>query len=170
MSTHYVISGLLGATPDRTTTGTTTDGQNAQFKLGTVAKGTDGTEWMYVQAGSIISQYMWVAVDANGQAALLNVTNAGRGHRVGVAQVAFADNDFGWVALSGQGTVKGLVRSSCASAVALYTDVSASGFLDDSATATQALIEGVVIITTQGSTTAQEGSGASLIVSYPRNR
>lgn len=165
----YVIDGTIGVDLTKLVAGTSTDGDGAPFTLGTQVRGTDGTVWMFVQAGAALSQYGFVAIDENFQANPINAARTTEGQLVGVAQVAFADNDFGWVARAGSGTIKGLVRSACASGVALYTDVSAAGFLDDSATATQNLIEGVVILTTQTSTTGQEG-GASLILSYPHFR
>lgn len=166
----HVTSGALGVNLALTYAGTTTDGAGAPFSMGQIVEGTDATIWVFVQAGAAISQYAFVAIDENFQAQPITGARVTEGQRVGVAQVAFADNEFGWVAISGSGSIKGLVRSSCASGVPLYTDVSGAGFLDDSATATQALIEGVVILTTQSSSTAQEGSGVSLILSYPRYR
>lgn len=169
-ATHFATSPIAGCALDTVTAGTTTDGAGAPIQLGTRCLGNDGTEWMFVQAGAAISQYMFVAIDAAFQAYPVNSARVIEGMSVGVAQIAFADNDFGWVCLTGGGTVKGLVRGSCASGVPLYTDVSASGFLDDSATATQSLIVGLVTLTTQASTTAQEGSGASLQLSWPHGR
>jgi hypothetical protein len=169
-ATHFITSGLAGCALDTVTAGTTTDGAGAPIALGTRAEGNDGTEWIHVQAGAALSAYMFVAIDAAFQAYPINNARVIEGMMVGVVQMAFADNDFGWACLTGGGSVKGLVRGSCASGVPLYTDVSASGFLDDSATATQSLIEGLVTLTTQGSTTAQEGSGASLQLSWPRGR
>jgi hypothetical protein len=148
-ATHFITSGLAGCALDTVTAGTTTDGAGAPIALGTRAEGNDGTEWIHVQAGAALSAYMFVAIDAAFQAYPINNARVIEGMMVGVVQMAFADNDSG---------------------VPLYTDVSASGFLDDSATATQSLIEGLVTLTTQGSTTAQEGSGASLQLSWPRGR
>ena len=176
-NTWYITDSVSVHSPDSTVAGTTTDGAGAPLTLGTRVTGNDGTVWVYAQAGSAIGKYFAVAISGSFQAALLNVTNANLGYYIGFAQCAFADNDFGWFALAGTGSNFGIkVRSSCAAGVALYTDVSASGFLDDSATATQALIEGVVILTLQSSSTVQSfvtaGAevGATAVVSLARNR
>lgn len=177
MATFYLTDGTTAHSPDSTVAGTTTDGAGAPYALGTRCVGNDGTVWVYGQAASAIGKYFAVALTGAYQASLLNATNAGQGFLIGFAQCAFADNDFGWFALAGTGSNFGIkVRSSCASGVPLYTDVSASGFLDDSATATQALIEGVVILTLQSSSTVQSfvtaGAevGATAVVSLARNR
>lgn len=177
IGTHFITSGLVGPGPDTTTSGTTTDGEGAPLQLGTRAIGDDGTVWIFGQAGSAIGKFFAVAINPLGQASLLNVTNANLGYLIAFAPVAFADNDFGWFALAGTGNnTKIKVRQSCAAGVPLYTDVSASGFLDDSATATQALVEGVVIVTLQSSSTVQSfvtaGAevGATAIVSLARTR
>ena len=164
------LTNLAGVSLTTTTAGTTTNGEDAKWTLGTQGIGNDGSEWLYVQANGAISQYAGVAVDGAFQAASVTTALMAEGLTFAVAQVAFADNEFGWVCTQGSGTQKVLVRGSCASGVPLYTDVSAAGFLDDSATATQSLIEGIVILTTQGSTTAQEGAGASVVMTYPRSR
>jgi hypothetical protein len=176
-NTFYLTDGKTAQSPDVTVAGTTTDGAGAPVALGTRATGNDGTVWVYAQAGSAIGKYFAVAISGSFQATLLNITNANLGYEIGFAQAAFADNDFGWFALAGSGSNLGIkVRSSCAAGVPLYTDVSASGFLDDSATATQALIEGVVILTLQSSSTVQSfvtaGAevGATAVVSLARNR
>jgi hypothetical protein len=137
----FITSGLVGANLTNKTTGTTTDGAGAEFALGTVAKGTDRTEWTYVQAGAAISIYDWVAIDENFQAVKGTKALADAGHGVGFAQQAFADNDMGWVCTSGANiTVNTL--ASCAADVQLYTSGTA-GALDDTA-ASQTLIRGVV--------------------------
>lgn len=173
----FITDGATLQSPDDTVAGTTTDGAGAPIKLLTRAMGNDGTQWVYAQAGSAIGKYYAVAIAPTGQAALLNVTNANLGYLIGFAQTAFADNDFGWFALAGTGSaLQAKVRQSCAAGVPLYTDVSASGFLDDSATATQALVEGVVILTLQSSSTVQSfitaGAevGATAIVSLAHTR
>ncbi len=178
MANFKITDGLVGGNgPDATTAGTSTDGVNAVFALGQRCEGNDGTVWVYAQAGSAIGKYFNVSISPLFQATLLNATNAALGNLVASAQCAFADNDFGWFALAGTGSNLGIkVRASCAAGVPLYTDVSASGFLDDSATATQALIEGVVIVTLQSSSTVQSfvtaGAevGATAVVSLARNR
>lgn len=137
----YVTSGMVGVSLTELTAGTTTDGAGAKFALGTVVNGTDRTQWTYVQAGAAIGQYDWVAIDENFQAVKGTKALADAGHQVGFAQVAFADNDMGWVCTSGANiTVNTL--ASCAADVQLYTSGTA-GSLDDTS-ASQTLIRGVV--------------------------
>jgi hypothetical protein len=82
---------------------------------------------------------------------------------VGIAQVAFADNDYGWVLRKGQGTV--LVLASCAADVGLYTSASA-GYLDD-ATASLTLISGIVLTASRG-TTAGSALCNVVIEAFPK--
>ena len=141
----YVTSGLAGVDLTKTTTGTTTDGAGAEFALGTVVMGTDNSEWTYVQAGEAITAYSWVAIDENFQAVKGTKTLADAGHSVGIAQVAFSDNDMGWVCTSSAGNISVRVLASCAADVQLYTTGTA-GALDDTA-ASQTAIRGVVLVT-----------------------
>ncbi len=132
----YVTSGCLGV--DFTATPTA-----AGFVIGTQVMGSDGTKWVYVQASGAITQYDAVAIDENYQAASMTKALADAGHQVGFAQVAFADNDYGWIALEGS-NISVRVAPSCAADVALYTTGS-SGVLDDTS-ASQTKIEGAVIV------------------------
>lgn len=164
------LTNLAGVLLEALTPGTAVDGENAKFTLGLRGRGNDGSEWVYVQANGALSQYFCVAISGAFQASPVNNARMVQGYEVGFAQVAFADNDFGWVCTRASGVQKVLTRGSCVSGVPLYTDASASGFLDDSATATQSLIEGVVILTTRASTTGQEGAGDSILATFPHTR
>lgn len=140
----YPTSGIIGIDLDVTTSGTTTDGENAEFALGTTTPATDGQEYMYVQAGEAISQYDCVAIDENYQAVKMTKALADAGHRPGFAQVAFSDNDLGWVAVQGS-NISVNVLASCAADVQLYTTGTA-GSLDDTS-GSQTAIRGVVLVT-----------------------
>lgn len=103
--------------------------------LGTVTTGSDGTRWMYVHANGAISAYATVLIDQSFEAVAITTTlatsgAANSGNRVGIAQVAFADNDYGWVAIAGT-NIKITTSTSALANVALYTTTSA-GILDDS--------------------------------------
>lgn len=137
----YITNGPAGASLTKLTAGTTTDGAGAEFALGTTAQGSDGSIWVYVQAGAAITQYQWVAIDENFQAVKGTKALADAGHAVGFAQIAFADNDMGWVCTHGA-NISVLTLASCAADVQLYTSGTA-GSLDDTA-ASQTLIRGVV--------------------------
>lgn len=157
----YVTSGQLGINLARTSAGTTTDGEGAEFKLGTRVTGTDGSHWVYVQAGAAITQYSWVAIDENFQAVMGTKALADVGHQVGFAQVAFSDNDFGWVCVHGPGNITVRVLASCAADVQLYTSGTA-GALDDTS-ASQTLIRGVVLVAAATNT----ASDRECIAVYP---
>ena len=123
------------------------------YQLGECAMGSDGTEWVYVQAGGAIAQYDAVGIDEAFQAAALTKAIADAGHTVGVAQAAFADNEYGWVATKGS-NISVNVLANCAADTQLYTTATA-GKLDDAA-ASQTPIDGIVITTAAGGATQEE--------------
>lgn len=155
-----INNGPIGANPDRVTSGTTTDGEGAEFKLGTRAYGPDGIEYMYVQAGAEIStattQPFTLAIDENYQAVKITKALAIAGHRVGFApQQIISDNDFFWAILSGSNfNIK--VAVSCAADITLWTTATA-GVLDDTSGATHVAVFGVVLVVA-ASTSASAGS------------
>lgn len=102
--------------------------QRDGFKVGQLYADEDGNEWMFVHAAGAITQYAAVAIDSAFEAAMLTHALGISECRLGAAQVAFADNDYGWVLISGQGQVLGL--TSCAADVQLYTSGTA-GHVDD---------------------------------------
>lgn len=114
--------------------------------------GVDGKEYVYVQAASAIAAGDVVAIDETGQAALVTKARADDGHKIGVAQVAFADNDYGYVQVKGVCIVN--VLANCAADVALYSSAT-SGSLDDT-DASQTKILGIV------ATAAVGGSAGSV--------
>ena len=132
----FITSGCLGV--DFTATPTA-----AEFDLGTCVMGTDGTEWVYVQASGAITQYDVVGIDENYQAAALTKAIADDGHAIGFAQVAFADNDYGWVATRGS-NISANVLINCAADVALYTSGTAGNLDDDGSGQTK--VDGVVAV------------------------
>lgn len=115
---------------------------------------------MFVHAAGAITQYAWVSIDESFEAAMLTKALADKREGIGVAQVAFADNDYGWVLVRGSGT--GLFKASCVQDVALYTSATA-GYLDDDATA-QTKVLGPVLITTLG---GADASGACRLTVIP---
>ena len=157
----YATDGKIGVNLAQTTTGTTTDGADAQRKLGERTAASDSSEWVYVQAGGAITQYDAVAIDENFQAVALTSALALAGHNIGFAQVAFADNAFGWVATHAAGNITCRYAGSCAKDVQLYTSATA-GVLDD--TSAGVLIRGVVCITTNATTVA---GSSEIIAQHP---
>ncbi|MGI9383869.1 MAG: hypothetical protein ACR2PO_12010 [Methyloligellaceae bacterium] len=130
----------LTATPAGT--GTSSDEGN-EFPLGTRVMTADAGEYIFVHASGAITQYDAVGIDENFEAAALTKAIADDGHIVGFAQVAFADNDFGWVAHRGS-NISVRLAASCAADVTLYTTATA-GVLDDTA-ASQTAVNGVVAV------------------------
>ena len=157
----FVTDGTLGINLAETTTGTTTDGADAKFRLGQRVTASDGSEWLYVQAGAAITQYYTVTIDENYQAVHCTKALVDAGHQIGFAQVAFADNEFGWVCVHGPGNITVRVAASCAADVQLYT-TSNAGILDDTS-ASQTIIRGVVIVAAATNT----ASSREAIAVYP---
>lgn len=158
----YSTDGTIGVDLDGVTTGTTTDGVNALFPLGLCVNATDGQVYQYVQAAEAITQYDWVGVDENHQMNQLSATEAGDGWTVGVAQVAFADNELGWVAIRGQ-NLQGRVLLSCNADAALRTSATA-GALDDNTTGTE--IRGAVCVAGNTLTTT---TNVEVLLTWPRS-
>lgn len=108
-------------------------------KVGTVGSLVEG-DFVFVQADGAVDQYGFVKIEADGQAAMLTTTNAGsQALLVGVAQVALADNEYGWVWIGGPmggGVGKGIKGKVAAGFVAkanLNTTATA-GVADDAST------------------------------------
>lgn len=134
-----------------------------KFKLGTVMKGTGDNEWMYVRAAGAITGAGYVVVidpAASFDAAMVTTTNGLRGLPVGVAGVAFADNEYGWVQIKGACVVR--VAASCAANVEITTTATA-GELDDAAGVGTKEILGATLTTARGGTA---GTAAGYL-SYP---
>lgn len=142
----YATDGTLGVNLTQLVAGTGTNfDRGNQIALGQRVTATDGSNWLYVHAGAAITQYSWVSIDENFEAVMGTKTLADAGYGVGFAQVAFADNDFGWVCVNGPGNINVRVLASCAADVQLYT-TSTAGALDDTS-ASQTLLRGVVLAT-----------------------
>lgn len=107
-------------------------------KVKDLGSSTEG-EFVFVQASGAIGQYDFVHIDTDGQAAKCTTTLAAQTSQVGVAQVAFADNEYGWVWIGGaQGGgagkgIKGNILTGYVAKNTLYTTATA-GAADDAAT------------------------------------
>jgi hypothetical protein len=123
-----VINGLIGGHAGFTIT--TAD---RQFALGDCAYGSDGSAWVYVQANGAITGDGYVCtIDEDWQAYMLTTSNDAEGDILGVADVAFADNDYGWLQIKGVCGV--LVAANCAANTRINATATA-GQLDDDGTA-----------------------------------
>jgi hypothetical protein len=156
----YVTNGMVGVNLDDVTAGTTTNGEGAKFTLGQTALGTDGQQYVYVQAGAEIStttkQPFVLAIDENFQAVKITKALATAGHMVGFApQQIIADNAFFWAITRGTNfNIK--VAVSCAADVNLWTTATA-GVLDDTSGASHVVVLGVKLVVA-ASTSASAGS------------
>lgn len=138
----------------------TKDYSTQEFALGKEVKGTSGSEWLFVKAGSAVTQYFTVGIDEDHNAYPLTKAMADDGWRVGFAQVALTKDNYGWVAVKGS-DIKAFGLAGCLPDVALYTSGTA-GKLDDTS-ASQTKINGLVFVTTAS------GAAAEVIASFPRS-
>jgi hypothetical protein len=149
---NRVMSPMLGVRFDLTHT-------EPQFTVGTRARSPDA-EYAYVHASGAITAGDAVAIDEDWEAAALTKSLADVDHTIGFAQIAFADNDYGWVALNGR-SINCRLASACAADVSLFTTGTA-GVLDDISTS-QTKIGGVRSVTT-----ITNGAASEIIANYPR--
>lgn len=128
--------------------------------VGTLGANVDseGTKvYMYVRAdGAITGDGYVVNIDVSTfDAAMCTTTTTapgtGAGKPVGVAQVAFADNDYGWVQIYGQSSVR---VSASAAAYTILNSTATAGQLDDDATASAEVIDGVILDVANGGAAA----------------
>jgi len=78
-----------------------TDPSVVEHRLGDLGSDIDG-EWVFVKASANVAQYAFVVITKDNTVAELTTTNATSASlQVGVAQVALATNEFGWVWIGG---------------------------------------------------------------------
>lgn len=121
--------------------------------LGANATSAGVKVYIYVQANGAITGDGYVCdIDgSNFDAAMCTTTTTapgtGAGKSVGVARATFADNAYGWLQVYGPGTVR--VAASCA-AYTIINSTATGGQLDDDATASAEVIDGIVLDTANG--------------------
>jgi len=131
-----------------------------QIAVGTVVKGTDNKEFVYVRAAEALAQYAAVAIDTvTREASELTATNGITGVDIGVVQVAFANDEYGFVQTRGALSVKG--AASCATDVQLYA-TAAAGVLDDAGTVSLRGIQLTETLTGADTATAHAQAGISV--------
>lgn len=151
-----ISSSLIGAQLGTYTT-------DAQFALGTLANGTDGALFQYVQALSAISTYNAVVIDQDGKASNATTTNAAELKSVGVAQLSIAVSCFGWVQRAGKMRVN--VAANCQDFVALFT-TSTPGVLDD-VTVSEALVLGLNTYSSTVTASNVTAVGSAMLQIFP---
>jgi hypothetical protein len=141
------------------------------FRLGTVGGYDDPTngyqEFVYGRADGAVTGAGYLCVEATGfDFAMATTTNtapgaAGHGSRVGAAQAALADNQYGWFQVYGKGSLRTL--ASAAKGTRLNSTATA-GAVDDDGTAGSEVIVGVVLGTATGGAAA---TNADAVFNYP---
>ncbi len=154
-ATNYTTTPDTGLYNETTTT-------DAKIALGTIAMGTNGSMWMYVNAGAAIRQYAAVTVDQLYSALEMTKANALLGYRIAFPQIAFASGDYGWVALSGV-NIKSMGLASILPNIAIYTS-GTTGNLGTTATG-HTKIAGLIITATAG--TATTGNTVNCLATWP---
>lgn len=116
-----------------------TDPAVVEHKLGDIGSDTDG-EWMFVKASASVAQYAFVLVSDTFTVAETSGASSIVQH-VGVAQVALATNEYGWVWIGGPAGggvgkgIKGKILGSYVANTPLLT-TGTSGAADDSGSTT----------------------------------
>lgn len=154
------ITSLAGANPASTTT-------TKEHALGTVAQGSDGTEWVYCVSSGAITQYQAVGINEDFDAFAMTSTLAAQSDKLGFAQTAFAAGEYGWVATRGT-NIKVRTKSSAAADAQLWTTASA-GVLDDATAAGALKVDGMVLVAAAG-TAATGAAGIEIKASWPAIR
>lgn len=132
-----------------------------EFELGTRMKGSNGSEWVYVQAnGAITGAGYVVIIDEAWQADMITNTTGVYGQQVGVAGAAFADDAYGWVQVFGTCDIR--VAASCAANVQLATTTT-DGQLDDAVGAGTKDLFGIALTTANGGA----AGNAEGVLTYP---
>lgn len=154
---------LIGAQPTATiVSADITAGKG--HKLGSRYRDHNGSEFVFVKASAAITQYDAVTYDETFQTVVapVSTSNDAGGDKVGVAGVAFASGEYGWLQIYGPAVVNAL--ASCAANVRLNTTATA-GNLDDDGTAGSFAVDGIVL------TAARGGSApTACMLNYPTTR
>ena len=128
---------------------------DAEFDEGTYGA-TETKEYIFVEASGAIDQYDVVVISESGSAAALTRSNDAYGDRAGVAQVAIADDDFGWVQVTGACTAN--AKASCAANAKVYSSATA-GHIDDASGSSQP----VEFMALTSARTSSDGTASAII-------
>lgn len=134
-----------------------------KFGLGQCGYGQDGQEYVYVQAGEALTLGAICAVDENFQAVELTTSNAVNMHAVAwAANIAFSNDDFGWLTVKGT-NFSGLIADDSSADSPLYTTSTGGTLSSDASTGNPVLVAGVTCVSV-----ASGGGASELIASWPR--
>jgi hypothetical protein len=120
------------------------------FGLGDFHRDDTGRAYIYVQASAAIAANDVVFFTTAYAATALSTSNDARGNKVGVAPVAFAANEFGWVQVDGQASVNVLAN---AAANARLNTTATAGKLDDDGGVGSMQVQGIYLTTANGAGT-----------------
>lgn len=131
-----------------------------KFDLGTRMKGAAGAEYVYVQANGALAATDVCIITEAGQADAIDLTNSAGalGTMVGVANVAFADDEYGWVQVRGATTAN---VGTGASTGTKLNSTSTAGRVDDNAGAGSETVLGLY------TTGAETSNAAACVLQYP---
>lgn len=128
------------------------------FELGTMLWGQGGKAYVYVQAsGAITGDGYVVVLDEAFQAALLTTSNDTLGDKIGVVDVAFADDEYGWVQVYGPCGIRTEQDALANTRLAATAD---GGQVDDGGSVGSAYIEGMILGTATGGADAVNTTGS----------
>jgi hypothetical protein len=141
------------------------------FRLGSVGGYDHPTlgyqEFVYGRANGAVTGLGYVCLEQTGfDFVMATVTTSapgasGPGSRVGAAQAALADNEYGWFQIYG----KGSLRTAASAAIGTRLNTTATGGqVDDDGTASSEQILGLVLLTATGGAAA---TNADAVFAYP---
>lgn len=154
------MSSLVGVSVLDTFSPTAFTQTGKSFGLGDFHRDDTGRAYIFVQASAAVAASDAVQITVDYAVATVTTANSLRGTKIGVAPVAFAANEYGWVQVDGPATLN--VLANCAANVRLNT-VATAGKLDDDGTAGTKQIQGIVLTTANGAGT----NARAAILNYP---
>jgi len=136
------------------------------FGLGDRIETSDGKVYVYVQAsGAITGDGYVVSIDEAYQAVMVDTDTAAtvaEGQAIGVAEAAFADDEYGWVQVYGACGVRTLAN---AAANVKVSATATAGVVDDGGSTGGNYIDGLVLNTATGGAAALNTTGW---LNYPK--
>ena len=153
----FGTSSKIGMNPNATTT-------TATFGIGDRALGTQDTMWVYVQMNGAATTGMCCTINTGNTAtpAITSAAQAAANSLIGFAQTAFADTEFGWLALNGNNVyIRVSGTTSCSQVMYIATT---SGCIHP--TSASSTLAGVVLIANTSATATNQAVLANL--SWPR--
>jgi hypothetical protein len=163
----FVVSGELGVKLDTVydapNTTTNPEVPGLPFALGQAVRATQDQRYVFVKSSGVLAQYAAVCIDEDFTARACTSTLALQANSFGAAQVAFATDQYGWVAVHGHG-LQVLTKDAVGPNDALYTSASVGVLTAVASTGDPILVDGVRSVAS-----ASSGGGATAIIAtYPQ--